>query len=356
MTKGGRKRPDLKIASEAKQDRADDLLGAVVPSRGRDDPAIVLPPEADLSNVVAIARRPRKAGDAETPSLEVSAAERPAPYGLSPERQRQIALLIGASLLVHGAIFAAFNREPEPHASIGMISVSAEIVLGAQSNAGQSSRPSESEITSPAAPKTDEPVDAQPEAARKNISKNPDDPEQTKDSDTAAPKSDQALSAQTPEQPEAELVTEPKPAEKPTLTKRLQDAAKKLRETARHAKDDGENTRDRKAPASTPSAASNSVGRGRSDLDTNYRGIVSAHLARFKQMPSDAPRGSQGIATVSFSLSGGGSVTSARLVRGSGVASVDREAAAMVRRASPFPAPPSGRAQSFTVPVSFHMR
>ena len=127
----GRKRPDLKIASDAKRDRADDLLGAVVPSRARDNPAASLPPEADLSNVVTFAPRSRKGGEAETPPLEIAVADRPAPFSASRDRQRQIALLIGGSLLIHGAIFAAFNREPEPHASIGMIVVSAEIVLGA---------------------------------------------------------------------------------------------------------------------------------------------------------------------------------------------------------------------------------
>ena len=45
----------------------------------------------------------------------------------------------------------------------------------------------------------------------------------------------------------------------------------------------------------------------------------------------------------------------ARLARGSGIASIDQEVQTMVRRASPFPAPPSGRAQSFTVPVRFRL-
>jgi TonB family protein len=48
-------------------------------------------------------------------------------------------------------------------------------------------------------------------------------------------------------------------------------------------------------------------------------------------------------------------VTSSRLVPGSGIASIDPEVQAMVLRSSPFPPPPSGRAQSFTVPVSFRL-
>jgi hypothetical protein len=37
-------------------------------------------------------------------------------------------------------------------------------------------------------------------------------------------------------------------------------------------------------------------------------------------------------------------------------ASLDQEVEAMVRRASPFPAPPAGHAMTFTVPVSFQLR
>jgi len=159
----------------------------------------------------------------------------------------------------------------------------------------------------------------------------------------------------------AELAVQTNPAQKPTLAQTsdrkeapVKKETKKIREAARHTKDDGEDTRDRTTP-SAPS--SNSIGRGQSNSDANYRGIVAAHLARFKQFPADArSHGDQGVVTVTFGLSGGGSVTSARLVKGSGVASIDQEATAMVRRASPFPAPPSGRAMSFTVPVSFHLR
>ncbi|HKY85679.1 MAG TPA: energy transducer TonB [Pseudorhodoplanes sp.] len=362
----GRKRPDLKIASEAKQDRADDLLGAVVPLRARDIPATSLPPEADLSNVVAFARRNRKGGDSDAPPIACTAADRPAPQTYSRERQRQVASLIGGSLLIHGAIFAAFNREPEPHASIGMIVVNTEIVLGAQTNAGKSPTPSESEVASAPSPKTDEPTDTKPEAARKDAADKPVEApkEQIKEkTEAAAPKTQEALPVETPPEPKrAELAAVPKPVEKPTLTatpelkKPEAKEAKKVREAARHAKEDSENLRDRKAPASTPSNASNSIGRGRSDINTNYPGLVAAHLTRFKQYPPNARSGDRGKPTVTFYLSGSGSVTSVRLARGSGVASIDQEIVAMVRRASPFPMPPSGWRDSFTVSVDFDVR
>jgi protein TonB len=363
---GGQNRPEPTSASLTKQDRADDLLGAVVPLRARDYSA-TSSPESDLSNVVPFAPRSRKTVGLNAPAIECTVADRPAPQTYSRDRQRQIALLIGGSLLIHGAIFAAFNREPEPHASIGMISINAEIVLGAQADAGLTPSPSQS-AASTFSPETEKPTDDKPEVARKDIAEKPVEApkEQAADkTEPVAPKAQEALPAETPPEPkQAELVAVPKPVEKPTLTatpdqkkpEAKETKEKKVREAARHAKDDGESLRDRKAPASPQSVSSGSIGRGRSDLDTNYRGIVSAHLARYKQMPSNVAQGSHGIATVSFSLSGSGSVASVRLVRGSGVASFDQEATAMVRRASPFPAPPSGRAQSFTVPVSFHLR
>jgi periplasmic protein TonB len=103
--------------------------------------------------------------------------------------------------------------------------------------------------------------------------------------------------------------------------------------------------------------AASGVGPGRSQNDSNYRGLVAAHLARHKRFPADArARGDQGTATISFSLDGGGRVTRVALVRGTGFAGLDQEVQGMVRRASPFPAPPDGRGMSFTVPVSFRIQ
>ena len=147
---------------------------------------------------------------------------------------------------------------------------------------------------------------------------------------------------------------EEKPAEPKARPKPVQNAAPAKERRRIEAPTNERATK--QAKASAPSTAANNVGVGRSDIDSNYAGIVSAHLRRHQQYPPDArSRGEQGTATVSFSLDGGGRVTSARLVRGSGIASIDQEVQAMVRRSSPFPPPPSGRGQSFTVPVSFRL-
>jgi periplasmic protein TonB len=114
--------------------------------------------------------------------------------------------------------------------------------------------------------------------------------------------------------------------------------------------------RNRSETTSPAARAAGGVGRGRPDADSNYHGRVAAHLARHKRFPPEARNSnSQGSAVVTFSISGSGGVTSVRLARGSGVAALDQEATAMVRRASPFPAPPGGRGMSFSVPVSFRL-
>ena len=258
----GRKRPDLKIASDAKQDRADDLLGAVVPSRARDNPAASLPPEADLSNVVTFAPRNRK-GEAETPPIAIAAADRPAPLSVHADRQRQIALLIGGSLLIHGAIFAAFNREPEPHASIGMISITAEIVLGAQSNAGtvadaERIRGGDRVIRR----QTDQPTDIQAGSRSQGYcqetGRGAERRAEPEKAEAAAPKAEEALPVESCRHrtEQAELVVETKAGRKtevdatPTRRSRKPRRRKKVREAARHAKDDGDSKRDRAAPAS----------------------------------------------------------------------------------------------------------
>jgi TonB family protein len=83
---------------------------------------------------------------------------------------------------------------------------------------------------------------------------------------------------------------------------------------------------------------------------------VATQLARHKQYPAAARNNRiQGAGTVTFSIDGSGRVTSVKLEKSTGNASLDEELTAMVRRASPFPGPPGGREASFTVPVTFRL-
>ena len=99
----------------------------------------------------------------------------------------------------------------------------------------------------------------------------------------------------------------------------------------------------RRAERQAPAASAASAGASAAAL-ASYRQLVRAHLLRFKQYPPAAKAaGQQGIARVSFTLSRSGQVLSQP-------ASAARRAIrrwmprrlAMVRRAQPFPAFPSG--------------
>ena len=85
----------------------------------------------------------------------------------------------------------------------------------------------------------------------------------------------------------------------------------------------------------------------------SYGQRVRAHLMRFHQYPAGA---SPGTARMAFTISRSGQVLASRLAGSSGVAALDAQATAMVRKASPFPAFPPEITQgsmSFTVPVAF---
>ena len=99
----------------------------------------------------------------------------------------------------------------------------------------------------------------------------------------------------------------------------------------------------RKARRSSTTAALPSSPRAASAVGAPYN---LGELQRHGLLPSRAPQALSGRCPArryhgrsqrTFSLDGGGRVTSVRLARGSGLPSIDQEVVAMVRRASPFP-------------------
>jgi protein TonB len=364
-------------------------IGEVVvlrPEQARADAGVLGGPgtplaAADLRNVVPFAR-PRGSAQAPEIVLPSDAAHLPA-ASLSRDRMRLLAFA-ALSLALHGGLLAAAWRDPVPLASIGMEVMSVEIVVGATAPAGAAQTPGEQEVQAAAAPDP-QPAKPQREPEQKATEqpqivqvapeeKAPDQQTQTEASPdqqpaiatVETPKPEEATAkAQDipPDPPAVSLLPQPeeKPADPKPDAKAVQAQPKPVQHVApaKEPRRIAAPTKDRaakQAKASAPSTAANNVGVGRSDNDSNYAGLVSAHLRRHQQYPADArSRGEQGTATVSFGLDGGGRVTSARLVRGSGIASIDQEVQAMVRRSSPFPAPPSRRAMSFTVPVSFRL-
>lgn len=96
------------------------------------------------------------------------------------------------------------------------------------------------------------------------------------------------------------------------------------------------------APASegTPSISS-----------ASWQAMVSARLNSVKRCPAGGS--GSGTARVSFSISGGGGVSGARLAGSSGNAALDAEAVSMVHQAAPYPPTPTGGTVSLTVPIHF---
>ena len=359
---------------------------------------------ADFGNVIPFAR-PR-AGDARNAPQVVLPAELARPPAASAAREHiRRAAVVALSLLVHGGLFAILMREPPPLASIALDVMSVEVVPGATAPAGAATAPGENQAQSASAPdeqpaeidQTEQKATEQPQAVE--VAKQETAPEQKTEQPKTETRPDEPKPYETaaaPEQPaqpepkpsvamvespapemataaphemppnttEVTLLPQPedKPVEKKPEPKPAEAAPPKPVKNAAPAREQrrvAAPTREKaakEAKASTPSSQANNVGVGRSSNDTNYPGLVSAHLRRYQQYPADARgRGETGTASVTFGIGGSGGVTSVQLARSSGVGSIDQEVQAMVRRASPFPAPPGGRAQSFTIPVNFRL-
>lgn len=91
-----------------------------------------------------------------------------------------------------------------------------------------------------------------------------------------------------------------------------------------------------------------------------WQNQLQAHLERRKRYPRRARvRHQQGIPWVRFTMDRQGRVLEVKLHRASGVATLDREVVALVRRAEPLPKPPeevTGDPLSMVVPVEFFIR
>ncbi len=342
--------------------------GAALIAR-RDEP---LQSEAtDLSNVVPFARPRRQGAAAVFPLPSVAASERPAPHTAKFGIGRSVAILLG-SLALHSALLATFWHQPRPMASIGIEVMTVEIVLGANTAAGLAQQPGEQEVQV-AAPSEEraleEPVTEQSRVATVMPQEVPVALQETapeakpQETPPEAQTVEPTLQEQRPE-PEstvAETTASTQPVERPEQTApqrpQIQTIQKAPERKRIAAPTDKKAAQKKQVAAATPTDAASGIGRGRSDNSANYNGMVAAHLARYKQYPASArSSGAQGVATVSFSIDGGGRVTSARLAGGSGNPAIDQEVVAMARRASPFPVPPDGKGRNFTVPVRFNLR
>ncbi|MPZ58215.1 MAG: TonB family protein [Rhizobiales bacterium] len=359
-------------------------------------------------NVVPFLRPDAEVGRATIGGIDRDA--RPAPISAVPFSRGRLASFVIVSLAFHAVVFAAFQREAPPLSSVGVQSISVEIVLGTNAAAGLAEKPIQADAAISAASAQGEAPDlVKPETARQEIKTaevaTPVEPvqapvavkpEQTpppsrevaearpaeQQTDSESPSAEVAAAepeaateppqaavgelqvpvaeAPKPAVESAKPVAEPLPttAETPTVVETVTVPPRRPRPIVRRQRNRrGEDARTRRSRTSSASVASSGIGRGRSDAISNYRGLVASQLARNKHFPPDARRnGDEGRAVVAFTINSGGGVSRVALVRGTGVATLDREAQAMVHRASPFPPPPSQQSMRFTVPVSFNIQ
>lgn len=97
-----------------------------------------------------------------------------------------------------------------------------------------------------------------------------------------------------------------------------------------------------------------------SAAEVKWQRALLFHLNRHKRYPVEArSRHVQGVAQVEFRIDNGGHLTEARIVKGSGSELLDEEAMEILKRASPFPAPPDPSTSGnfrLALPIEFRIR
>jgi protein TonB len=319
---------------------------------------------SNLGNVVAFARAHR--ADSSAPPVVISPQDRPAPL-LPGGRSWLQGVLILCSLIIHGGAFYAFWQEPKPLEGTGIEAITVDIVIGDNRPAGPASNLGPHEIDSKQVEevKPDEKIverervvdarEVKPEVksdvARTDLAK-----EQPVEQPKELQKELQAehQPQREPEQQQVVAMVETPQAEMPTALPRETPPDVQATLVVRREQPKVARPAEPKQKAARPSEEKRAAGgSGRTAVASlaNYDGLVSAHLRRYQSAARSG--GATGSGAVTFSLTGSGSVTSARIARSTGAAVLDQEILAMVRRASPFPAPPDSQPKSFTVPLNF---
>lgn len=160
-----------------------------------------------------------------------------------------------------------------------------------------------------------------------------------------------------PPLPDAVSLPEAMPA--PTLRPRTPATAetprppKKLERPAAAKETKRATSPDAAPPAPQAPAQSANAGGGPAGWQTR----LMAHLERLKRYPPGSrQRREEGVVLVRFSIDGSGNVLSVDLQRSSGFSELDDAVLALIRRASPVPAPPPDAPHSISAPVRFYMK
>lgn len=173
--------------------------------------------------------------------------------------------------------------------------------------------------------------------------------------------------ADEPDLPELEAVEVPLPTARPDVPRTAEAPAPRAKPKKPRAQPSAPSaprqaSADRQQ-ASAPvalsdrTAASASASGSAGESPVTWQARLMAHLERRKLYPSAArARGETGTAYVRFRIDGEGNVLSVSLARSSGHSELDQAVLALVRRASPVPAPPLRAQRLITAPVQFSVR
>lgn len=263
---------------------------------------------------------------------------------------------VAFSLVLHGLAVAAWLWQPQTTlipmspAAVPMVVTMVGPVTSPKPQPMQDVGPAQPEISASAPP----PPVAEPEPETAPL--------------VPAPKADKPSPLRA-----SEKKPEPKPKPKPKPRKPVERTVKKAE--PKPAPVTEANSHSERAQQSQRAQAEQSVNAPQSDrLSAPRQGQTSvqhraakiswqqklhAHLERHKRYPRHARRqGREGMPRISFTMDRSGKVLSASLVGSSGTSSLDKEALALVRRASPLPKPPaviSGTQLTLTVPINFSL-
>jgi protein TonB len=335
-------------------------------------PPSSLSPVADLSNVIPFVRSRRTGTEPSTPPVTVGVADRPAaaPPGVSVTWQLAV---LACSLAIHGALVFTFWEQPRPLPSIGIGTITVEIV-GDNRAPGPAPTSGESPETIDEVKGVDKPAEQEQErtpevSAVKSEEKRAEAAAEqpAEQADVQQPDTRQAIAmaespqAETPTAlpretpPDMQAVIAP-PRDEPKEVKPVEPKAKQP-EQKKAAQKKTEQKKTERKQAVRPTVAAGGAGIHSVASDPNYKVRVFAHLGRHQQYPASARNsGIQGKGVVKFWIDSRGSVTSISIISSTGAAVLDQEMVAMVRRASPVPAPPNGRSQFFTAPVNWRLK
>jgi protein TonB len=233
--------------------------------------------------------------------------------------------------------------------------------LASATNA-ESLESTESEETDPAPPEQEQPLaDHAPPEPQPPAHTAETEPAQPMDAVSAPPVTEKSPPPPKPDAPpeqapqvESALVAKESP---PTSESAPQAHREISSESMEQASNDGgphseiEPHSASESPTAEPSSLANSssaqpAAAGNSEY-SNYSGKVMKHLSRLRRPRASGP----GSAYIRFVIASRGTIEHIEVSQTSGSSRFDREALIFVKKASPFPSPPTGISRSFTVEI-----